>query len=321
LFRNGHTDLSCRAECEARAACNFYWRNWKGRCELLRNCDVATSDKNGVSVQKVIATTLEPSTVPSLAPTTWNAPRWLEILDDSTTCANTHRILRPCKKDCSRAFCREQCAENDSCSFFYTSPNGRCELFDSCTNTREANGVTVQKFIPTTLEPTSAPTTPAPSKAPTPEMEETLVFRQTFPYKWDSGVWSKNAEDPSRNNYAILDQLEQFRFRGAFHFKLVWPNDAEGVYYEWTQTSNPTSENAAGYVAIHAPYTERYWGGLEPSQNALMDGSVGHSNWFYAVGAYRLWKGQGYPSYAKTRSDNVYPQTQVELYVVAPVQQ
>lgn len=153
------------------------------------------------------------------------------------------------------------------------------------------------------------------------EMQETLLLRQTFPFKWDADVWSLNANDATSDNYAILDQLEQFRFDGSFHFRLVWPNDEEGVYYEWLQTSNPLTEDAAGYVPIHAPYTERYWGGLEPSQNALMDGSVNHSNWFYAVGSYRLWKGQGYPSYAKTRRDNRYYQSQVELYVVAPVQQ
>lgn len=111
---------------------------------------------------------------------------------------------------------------------------------------------------------------------------------------------------------------------GAFHFRLVWPEDEEGVSYEWLQTSNPLTESAAGYEPLHIPYTGRFWGGLEPSTSALMDGSVGSSNWFYAVGSYKLWKGnysQGYPSYAKTRSDNRYPQTQVELYVVTPVRQ
>jgi len=320
LFRNGHTDLSCRAECAAREACNFYWRNWKGRCELLRNCDVAVQDKSGVSVQKVIETTLEPSSFPSVSPTTWNTPRWIEVLDSTTTCATEHKLSRPCKKDCSRAFCQEKCDENDACAFFYNSPNGRCELFDSCTNTRTANGVTVQKFVPTTLEPTAVPTTPSPSNAPTPVMEEVLLLRQTFPFKWERDVLSKNADDASSSNYAILDRLEEFRFRGSFHFRLVWPNDEEGIYYEWLQTSNPVSEDIAGYVPIHAPYTGRSWGGLEPSQNALMDGSVNHSNWFYAVGSYKLWRGQGYPSYAKTRSDNNYPQTQIELYVVAPLE-
>jgi len=296
-------------------------RSWKGRCELLRHCDNTRTDKSGVSVQKIVETTLEPTTQPSTAPTTWNTPRWVEILDDTTTCANGHRISRPCKKHCSYDYCQEKCAENDSCTFFYRSPNGRCELFNSCTNTRTSNGVTVQKFIPTTLEPSYAPTTPSPSNAPTPETHDTLVFRQTFPFKWPRGVWSRNTDDADANNYAILDELESFRVNGAFHFRLVWPEDDEGVSYEWLQTSNPLTETAQGYEPLHVPYTGRHWGGLEPSQNALMDGSVGSSNWFYAIGSHRLWKGQGYPSYAKTRSDNFYPQLQVELYVVTPIRQ
>jgi len=357
--KRGCTRDYCQEQCAEHNNCNFFSVANNGRCELYRYCS-STRNFNGITVEKRVATTLEPSfaptvssttsipttstptngptvqptdapttaqpsfqpsSSPSTSPTTWNTPRWLEVLDGSTTCANRHRISRPCRKHCSRAFCQEKCEENTSCAFFYLSNNGRCELFDSCSTTNSRNGVTVQKFIPTTLEPTPSPTTPSPSDAPTPEMEETLLFRQTFPFKWESGVLSFNADDASSANYAILDQLEQFRFDGSFHFRLVWPNDEEGVYYEWLQTSNPLTEDAAGYVPIHAPYTARSWGGLEPSQNALMDGSVNHSNWFYAVGAHRLWKGQGYPSYAKTRKDNRYPQTQVELYVVAPVRQ
>jgi len=57
--------------------------------------------------------------------------------------------------------------------------------------------------------------------------------------------------------------------------------------------------------------------GLEVSNSALMDGSVGHSNWFYAVGSHSLWRG-GIPSYAKSDNDNLYPQQAVELYVADP---
>jgi len=57
-----------------------------------------------------------------------------------------------------------------------------------------------------------------------------------------------------------------------------------------------------------------YWGGLEPSsatKHAMMDGSVGHSNWWYAVGAYQ-------------RHDNAIPawcnvvRSSVELWSVYP---
>merc|ERR1719199_1184387 len=39
-----------------------------------------------------------------------------------------------------------------------------------------------------------------------------------------------------------------------------------------------------GYEAIDAPFTANYWGGLEFSgTSAVLDGSVSHGNWFYAV--------------------------------------
>eukprot|EP00959_Pyramimonas_sp_CCMP1952_P373724 7826878-Pyramimonas_sp.AAC.1 len=52
----------------------------------------------------------------------------------------------------------------------------------------------------------------------------TLLARQTYPYLFSSGEWSKNAGDPGNDNYAILDQLETFRSGdGKFTFKLSWP--------------------------------------------------------------------------------------------------
>jgi len=140
-----------------------------------------------------------------------------------------------------------------------------------------------------------------------------LVFRQTLPKLFVQGETRLNAEDSANANYAILDELESYRSdNGRFYFRLLWPGDS--IMYEWSQTSNPVTENIRGYAGIKIPYTGRYWGGLEPSSHALMDGSVGHDNWFYAVGSYSLWDG-GIPSYAKTEDDHRYPKQEVELYV------
>eukprot|EP00493_Phyllostaurus_siculus_P022043 UN22374 len=98
---------------------------------------------------------------------------------------------------------------------------------------------------------------------------------------------------------------------------MVWPGD--DIVYEWSQTSNPVSESVEGYEAISVPFTGRYWGGLEPSTAALMDGSVNSGYWFYAVGSHGLWNG-GIPSYAKSHHDAGYPQQAVELYVNSPVE-
>jgi len=142
-----------------------------------------------------------------------------------------------------------------------------------------------------------------------------LVFRQTVPYMYAQDELRLNAEDPTSDNYAILDELERFRREdGRLYFRMVWPGD--DTVYEWSQTSNPVFESVEGYEAINVPFTGKYWGGLEPSTAALMDGSVNRGDWFYAIGSHGLWHG-GIPSYAKSDSDNAYPQQAVELYVAA----
>ncbi|CAK0876655.1 unnamed protein product, partial [Prorocentrum cordatum] len=142
----------------------------------------------------------------------------------------------------------------------------------------------------------------------------TLLARQTYPYFFSSGEWSKNAGDPGHDNYAILDQLETFRSGdGKFTFKLSWPGS--GLQDQvWKQSLNPvtspgqqSTSPVAGYEAVSVPYTSVNWGGLEGSQDALLDGSVASFLWFYAVGAFREWGG-AYPG----------PWTavhQIELYV------
>lgn len=141
----------------------------------------------------------------------------------------------------------------------------------------------------------------------------TLVFRQTLPKYFVNGETQLNADDSENANYAILDDLELYRNDdGLFYFRLMWPRDPS-VVYEWSQSSNPVLQGINGYTAIKIPYTGRYWGGLEPSDYALMDGSVNHGNWFYAVGSYQIWTG-GIPAYAKTDDDFTYPQQEVELY-------
>ena len=80
---------------------------------------------------------------------------------------------------------------------------------------------------------------------------------------------------------------------------------------EWFQVSNPAIDVGAhslgvdGYEVdakyqnqginyfpqpIDIEWDVRYWGGLEYcDRSALMDGSVDHDNWFYAIGSYVEW--------------------------------
>jgi hypothetical protein len=139
-----------------------------------------------------------------------------------------------------------------------------------------------------------------------------LVCRNTNGYWFSKDQWSLNSNDPSNDNYAILDKLEDFRRHGAFEFKLVWPQNGLQDQH-WTQTSNPvtkTSRGADGYRAISAPHTSQHWAGLEYGGSySLLDGSVNHGNWFYSVGSFRQWSG-GIPGPSSAVS-------QTELWVFA----
>lgn len=149
-----------------------------------------------------------------------------------------------------------------------------------------------------------------------------LAFRQTMPFLWNHDMvtneqtWEQglNMKDKDNDNYAILHWMDKLRPGGRYYFKMVWPEDPD-VYYTWSQTNDPLYENIAGYEAGHIPFTGKSWGGLEPSETAIMDGSVKSSESFYSVGAYATFNG-GYPSYAKNAWDWNYPQQQVELYAL-----
>jgi len=122
-----------------------------------------------------------------------------------------------------------------------------------------------------------------------------LVLRQTIASQaghfFQAGQWSLNAHDPNADNFAIMNQVEQFRNRTnqKFLFKLVWPN--EGWEQIWRQSSNPTQgvrQNIVqGYEPIKVAFQENYWGGLQADgRNCLLCGSLYKNQWFYAIGSF-----------------------------------
>ncbi len=112
---------------------------------------------------------------------------------------------------------------------------------------------------------------------------------------------SVNREEPRSGRYSILDLLESFRSSGGhFEFRIHWPNTAIDGRNIWRQNSNPTAGPVEGYVSVDVDYTDQLWGGLEPSGNnaTYLNGSVGHRNWFYAIGAKIPWNDPpGVPAY------------------------
>ena len=120
---------------------------------------------------------------------------------------------------------------------------------------------------------------------------------------WQPDQWSCGVEAEG-GNYARLDQLEQFRNSDELlELELRWP----GSHLEpqrWLQQSNPylkRSRGVKGYQPIDCPNTQCGWSGIQfdgGKRNSLLSGSSASwcktTKWFYAVGAYRLWK-EGFP--------------------------
>lgn len=118
------------------------------------------------------------------------------------------------------------------------------------------------------------------------------------------------------DKYSILSKLESFRpnTNSSFEFRIKYPTDANGSNI-WKQTSNPTYQKVTGYKPIKIDWTSNYWGGLEYSGNTstLIDGSVNHNNWYYAIGAANK-HGDGMPSCTNV-NNNGTTANDVELWV------
>ena len=130
--------------------------------------------------------------------------------------------------------------------------------------------------------------------------------------------------------YSKLSSLSNYKFSdGKYEFLLRYPNLSATQYNRWKQTNSPCDEfittttagtgTATGYTAVHIDWTGNYWGGLTRQNsdastitNTYLSGSVGHNNWFYALGATSSW-GIGIPSY--NPDQNAANWGSVELWV------
>ena len=78
-----------------------------------------------------------------------------------------------------------------------------------------------------------------------------------------------------------------------------------GEYNQWSQKSNPakTTESVTGYSAKKISWNDNglnassQFGGIAKSSNTstFIDGTVGHNNWYYALGCYKAWNVGGIP--------------------------
>lgn len=102
----------------------------------------------------------------------------------------------------------------------------------------------------------------------------------------------------SPDKQSILYALERFKGDdGKYEFLLQYPEVSTTLYNRWKQSEMPQNDiiaggdgsaNATGYEAINISWSENYWGGLAKAisnTSTYIDGSVGHGNWFYAIGS------------------------------------
>ena len=135
--------------------------------------------------------------------------------------------------------------------------------------------------------------------------------------KEGSDLFTSLAQAKSVNTatkFSALGLLDNYKKSdGTFEFLLRYPHKGSTGYNRWTQTSNPCNEfititsagtgTATGYKAVSISWTGNYWGGLARQNSdatayspCYLSGSVGHGNWFYAIGAATI-HGDGMPAY------------------------
>ena len=136
-------------------------------------------------------------------------------------------------------------------------------------------------------------------------------------FKYLTVDYQCSGTDPSETgaDFSRLDELEMWRSHvdEKLTMKLVWPRSAAPNSQTWRQTTNPVTSQTwgvQGYESVDDPFDAHGWGGLEHNGNqALLDGTVDHNNWFYAVGSSRAWQG-GMPGPGGTAEE------QTELWVL-----
>lgn len=149
------------------------------------------------------------------------------------------------------------------------------------------------------------------------KLEYGAIWAKIFSHTPNGGttLFANEAEAKSCNTtgkYSILGRLEEFRnTSNSFEFLLQYPNESNG-YNRWIQSSNPTttSESVTGYIAKSIAWSGNSWGGLAKSNSTgtFIDGSVGISDWYYAIGCYSKWS-TSIPGY------NAVPTSLTELWV------
>lgn len=117
-------------------------------------------------------------------------------------------------------------------------------------------------------------------------------------YPSTSSALLYNQTAPTGNLYSIIQYIDEFENLNRFTFWINYPNETKKNI--WSQYTNPIYDTPVrGYRGIDIEMTAQRWGGLELGNNSysytnndasLLDGSVNHSNWYYAIGSDAAYK-------------------------------
>lgn len=150
----------------------------------------------------------------------------------------------------------------------------------------------------------------------------TRIFRQDKNvgyFATTAAALSANTTDPTHGMYSILNLIDSFESNHFFTFRIFWPTlNKRNV---WAQQTNPTYDtDVRGKRDIALDSGSNRWGGLELGNRtngvtnlsrSLLDGSVSHPDWWFAIGATFDYNG-GIPSTSLYQSTGV---AEVELYI------
>lgn len=132
---------------------------------------------------------------------------------------------------------------------------------------------------------------------------------------------SKNTATPAADLYSVVNKIGDFVVNGKYRFRQTWPGYTQKNI--WLQGTNPTSDLvSAGVVPISVNLHTDFWNGLELSNGAhgptntnksLLDGSVQHTDWWYAIGSTAAYYG-GIPMDSGLTGSN-FGVSQVDLWI------
>lgn len=128
----------------------------------------------------------------------------------------------------------------------------------------------------------------------------TLVFRHdgrdgvVYTNETEARLHKPGVPNRALTKYSILDYLDHFLRDGKWEFYLNYPLKERRNH--WKQSHDPRTSYTGGvvsgpvdgYEAINIDLDSNYWGGLANAEytGTYIDGSIGHSNWYYAIGSY-----------------------------------